>query len=87
MVNLEGEHKVYIIDFGLSCISDNVENQAVDIFVLEKSLYCEENSSRFADELVKVFFIGYKKFSTNYKNIKKRLEEVKLRGRKKLAFG
>lgn len=61
MVNLEKEHKVYIIDFGLSFISDNVENQAVDIFVLEKSLFCEENGSRFADELVKVFFIGYKK--------------------------
>lgn len=87
MINLTAEHKVYIIDFGLSSFSENIENKAVDLNVFEKSLFCEQNSSKFADELLKIFYTGYKKFNTNNKIVLKRLEQVKLRGRKKLAFG
>ena len=41
MINLTAEHKVYIIDFGLSSFSENIENKAVDLNVFEKSLFCE----------------------------------------------
>ncbi len=63
MINLEKEEKIFLIDFGLSFISENTENKAVDLFVFEKSLFCEKNSSRFADELLKIFWVGYKKHS------------------------
>lgn len=41
MISLSEEHKIFLIDFGLSFISDNIENKAVDLFVFEKSLFCE----------------------------------------------
>lgn len=70
------EEQVCIIDFGLSFISDNIEHKAVDLNVLEKSFLCEQNGSKFAEEMIKVFLIGYKKFCPKQKEILRRLEEV-----------
>ena len=76
-----------LIDFGLSGISHNYEDKAVDLYVFEKSLLCEKNSNGILEEVLKSFYIGYESKSSNWDNIWKRLEKVKLRGRKKLAFG
>jgi TP53 regulating kinase-like protein len=78
---------VYLIDFGLSFNSGNVEDKAVDLYVFEKSLLCEENSERMLTMLVDAFFDGYRKKSGAYDAVFGRLQKVKARGRKKVMIG
>ena len=85
MINNKNDLK--LIDFGLSSISNNIEEKAVDLYVFEKSLLCEKDSNGILKEILKAFYIGYEDKSKNWDKLWERLEKVKLRGRKKLAFG
>jgi TP53 regulating kinase-like protein len=86
MINPESA-EVYYIDFGLSFASNNTEDKAVDLYVFEKSLLCERNSQSLLGLLVDEFYLGYGEKSQNFEQIFNRLQKVKLRGRKKVAFG
>lgn len=86
MVHQENE-SVYFIDFGLSFVSGNIEDKAVDLYVFEKSLLCEDSSEKMLGVLLESFFGGYSKVSNNFEQIFVRLQKVKARGRKKVAFG
>lgn len=69
-----------IIDFGLSTVSERIEDKAVDIHLLKQVL----NSSHpdIADEAWKNFVEGYREYDESEK-VLEQLEEVEKRGRYK----
>lgn len=67
--------------------SQSIEDQAVDLYVFEKSLLCEKNCERYFDKSIEKFYEGYMTASHNGTKVISRLGNVKLRGRKKIAFG
>ncbi|EFA86626.1 putative protein serine/threonine kinase [Heterostelium album PN500] len=79
-----GELLVFI-DFGLSYVSVLVEDKAVDLYVLERAfLSTHPDSEQMFDQVIK----GYADYSASKtKATLSKLDQVRLRGRKKLAFG
>ncbi|KAI8893154.1 hypothetical protein BC833DRAFT_609385 [Globomyces pollinis-pini] len=73
------------IDFGLSYVTTLVEDKAVDMYVLERSLL--STHPKIAKAFFDLLLNAYKETSTNSKEVIKRFEEVRLRGRKRTAFG
>eukprot|EP01122_Echinamoeba_exundans_P003709 TRINITY_DN13785_c0_g1_i1.p1 TRINITY_DN13785_c0_g1~~TRINITY_DN13785_c0_g1_i1.p1 ORF type:complete len:239 (-),score=55.42 TRINITY_DN13785_c0_g1_i1:56-730(-) len=73
-----------VIDFGLSFVSHTSEDKAVDLYVLERAFGSThpELEAQFP-EILKF----YASKSKNGADVLKRLEQVRMRGRKKLAFG
>jgi|SRR3989344_4026334 len=72
--------KVYFIDFGLSFISDRVEDKAVDLHLLKQALNAKHYL--YAEECFDNVLEGYRK-SKNYSKIIERLDKVERRGRYK----
>jgi len=75
---------LYFIDFGLSYPKSLVEDKAVDLYVLERAFLSthpelEENFEYLLD--------NYMKSSKNGEKVIKKLNDVRMRGRKKVAFG
>ena len=77
VVNIIVGGKVYIIDFGLGEFSRSLEDRAVDIFVLIKSLKASVPEK---EEIIKDFFSGYSMLS-GYEDVLKRVREIEKRGR------
>jgi len=77
--------EVVLIDFGLAYISTLVEDKAVDLYVLERAFSSTHPASEdlFASVL-KAYELGMGK---HWKAIGKRLEDVRLRGRKRSMVG
>ena len=79
--------KLKLIDFGLSSPSANIEDKAVDLYVFEKSLQCDQSEEDKLDTFVDALYTGYIANSEKLDAVVQRLQKVKLRGRKKIAFG
>jgi Kae1-associated kinase Bud32 len=62
---------LYLIDFGLASLSNELEDKAVDVLLMEKSISSKEFT---------YFLNGYKK-SKELKSILGRMQEIKKRGR------
>lgn len=78
--------KVFLIDFGLARVSQNPEEFAVDIYVLERAListHPELEETSFLKEILTV----YKALGTKSDATLQRLSAVRLRGRKRECFG
>ena len=65
------KNKVYIIDFGLASLSTDIEEKAVDVLLMEKSISKKDFIS---------FLKGYKNYK-EWKKVLKHVEEIKKRGR------
>ena len=82
----KGEGEVVLIDFGLAGQSSHEEDRAVDLYVLERALgstHPEAGEEGFAEVLR-----GYGEgFPGGAKVVLKRLEDVRLRGRKRSMLG
>lgn len=74
--------KIYLIDFGLSQISDKIEDKAVDIHLFRQAL--ESKHNKFWKKAYSYFISEYKKSLNNSKQILDRLDKVESRGRNKL---
>lgn len=74
------DDKVYFIDFGLGFISRKEEDKAVDLYLLKQAL--ESKHYEHAKECFMEILKGYEECK-NYKEVLKRLEKVKQRGRYK----
>jgi len=75
-----------VIDFGLSCVSSLTEDKAVDLYVLERAfLSTHPNSEALFQNILNSYDVHSPKKGGQL--ILKKLEEVRKRGRKKLAFG
>lgn len=69
------------IDFGLSASSQSDEDRAVDLYVLERAIESTHPNVNFS-----LFLESYQQMMGTDK-INKRLEQVRMRGRKRLAIG
>ena len=74
------DEKLYLIDFGLSGYSRDIEEYAIDLHLLRRNLLAV------VPDLYNVFFEnflkGYRKtYSKDYEAVIKRFEEIRLRGR------
>jgi len=72
--------KVYVIDFGLSFVSQRTEDKAVDIHLFERSLNAHHTLIK--KECWKEFLNNYNKYSES-SNVLKHLIKVEKRGRNK----
>lgn len=80
--SLDGE--VVLIDFGLASQSVQEEDRAVDLYVLERAFgSTHPKVEEFFDEVLKAYGTSYKGANV----VLKRLEDVRMRGRKKSMIG
>ncbi|CAH2005211.1 unnamed protein product [Acanthoscelides obtectus] len=81
MQNLE----VVLIDFGLAHIESNTEDKAVDLYVLERALL---STHSIADKLFDKILEGYRAhYKQGSKEVLKKMDEVRARGRKRTMVG
>jgi len=74
-----------LIDFGLAYHSSLVEDKAVDLYVLERAFASTHPDS---EPLFASVLVAYsKRIGKDWDQIKKRLDEVRLRGRKRAMVG
>ncbi|XP_034023217.1 EKC/KEOPS complex subunit TP53RK [Thalassophryne amazonica] len=79
-----GEFDLVLIDFGLSYISALPEDKGVDLYVLEKAfLSTHPNTEALFEKLLKSYTASSKKSAA----VIKKLDEVRLRGRKRSMVG
>jgi len=83
--NNNDDDQLVLIDFGLSYTSGSIdEDCAVDMYVLERAfLSTHPNSEELFEEIMKY----YGEYLKNGKQVLNKLEDVRMRGRKKLCFG
>ncbi|XP_037304404.2 EKC/KEOPS complex subunit TP53RK [Pungitius pungitius] len=80
----DGESELFLIDFGLSYISALPEDKGVDLYVLEKAfLSTHPNTEALFERLLKSYAGASNKSSAVFK----KLDEVRLRGRKRSMVG
>lgn len=83
---LSNENEIIMIDFGLSRVSTNPEEFAVDLYVLERALlstHPELEDIKFLEQVLATYKSECKKSDANLQ----KLSAVRLRGRKREAFG
>ncbi|XP_051931242.1 EKC/KEOPS complex subunit TP53RK [Hippocampus zosterae] len=80
----DGETDPVLIDFGLSYISTLPEDKAVDLYVLEKAFLSTHPST---DALFETLLKSYTASSQKSEAVIKKLDEVRLRGRKRSMVG
>ncbi|MEM1983301.1 MAG: Kae1-associated kinase Bud32 [Sulfolobales archaeon] len=80
-VMISNDGVIYLIDFGLSKISNDVEDKAVDIHLLIRSF--ESTHYSLTKELVRYFLRGYSSVigSDGVEAIMDKVKEIRLRGR------
>jgi TP53 regulating kinase-like protein len=81
-VDLSGE--IYLIDFGLTTASIQDEDKAVDLYVLERAFAATHPA---AEPLFQEVLTAYGESYKGAKGVLKRLEGVRLRGRKRSMLG
>lgn len=77
--------KITMIDFGLSFIDNSAEDKGVDLYVLERAMLSTHPDS---EDLFELILKSYSK--ANKKDAKetlKKLDEIRLRGRKRTMVG
>ena len=81
----EADGKLAIIDFGLGFQNANDDDKAVDLYVLERAMISTHPNT---ESLFSLIVEMYRKHSrTNSKQVLKKMEAVRARGRKRMAFG
>ncbi len=81
MIRHQETGEVNFIDFGLSFFSDKAEDQAVDLFLLERGL--ESTHYDLYPEIFEEVLKGYQETYQNAEKVMERFELVKKRGRNK----
>ncbi|XP_056887156.1 LOW QUALITY PROTEIN: EKC/KEOPS complex subunit TP53RK [Takifugu flavidus] len=75
--------QLFVIDFGLSYISSLPEDKGVDLYVLEKAFSAHPNTEDLFEKLLK----SYVAASSKSLPVIRKLDEVRLRGRKRSMVG
>ena len=75
---------VYLIDFGLTSASIQDEDKAVDLYVLERAFAATHPA---AEPLFQQVLRAYGETGKGAKSVLRRLEDVRLRGRKRSMLG
>ncbi|XP_078365239.1 EKC/KEOPS complex subunit TP53RK-like [Oculina patagonica] len=80
----EGYENIILIDFGLSFISLLTEDKGVDLYVLERAFLSTHPNT---EHLFKIILESYRKKANKAEEIIKKLDEVRMRGRKRTMVG
>lgn len=80
----DGESQLFVIDFGLSYISNLPEDKGVDLYVLEKAFLSTHPNT---EELFKKLLKNYAASSNKSSAVIKKLDEIRMRGRKRSMVG
>jgi N6-L-threonylcarbamoyladenine synthase/protein kinase Bud32 len=64
--------RLYVIDFGLACITNSVEDKALDVLLMKRSI---------KKQLYTNFLNSYKKSCKEHSKILDKLKEIEIRGR------
>ena len=73
-----------LIDFGLSHVSSLIEDKAVDLYVLERAFLSTHPRT---EEQFRTLLSSYSSSSTSTRAVSKKLDEVRMRGRKRIMVG
>lgn len=76
--------QVYVLDFGLSFQSGLPEDKAVDLYVLERAIISMHPGT---ERLFELIIGAYQREAEQGKEVVMKLNQVRMRGRKRLAFG
>lgn len=78
--------KLVFIDFGLSFVSHQLEDKAVDLYVLERALLSthSQHAQKIIDQILASYCIEY---GRQHEKVIERFEQVRLRGRKRTMIG
>ena len=76
--------EITVIDFGLSFVSASAEDKGVDLYVLERAFLSTHPAT---EKLFQVLLDGYADTSKNSEAVLKKLDEVRMRGRKRTMVG
>lgn len=82
--NIDGSQDIALIDFGLSTTKPTVEDKAVDLYVLERAFNSTHPNS---EQLVSQIFDSYRFSGMRSTGTLLKLEQVRLRGRKRDMVG
>jgi len=83
MIDSKGNNKnnkLWIIDFGLSSFSNEIEEQAIDIILMQKSISSIVKEEKESQKKMDAFVEGYKN-NKNWKAILERIDSIRKRGR------
>ena len=80
----KGFEKIVVIDFGLSFISGLTEDKGVDLYVLERAFLSTHPNT---EHIFQIVLESYKKRAKKTEEIIKKLDEARLRGRKRTMVG
>ena len=81
---LEGDGEVILIDFGLGSISTAEEDKAVDLYVLERAFLSTHPK---AEKQFQDILDAYEKSYKRSKPVMRKLQDVRMRGRKRSMIG
>lgn len=87
----DGQWVPFLIDFGLSTVSTLIEDKSVDLYVLERAI--TSTHARHAETYNKWLLEGYalayssRDSGSLHEDIKRKLHDVRLRGRKRSMLG
>jgi len=79
-----GYENIILIDFGLSFISSLTEDKGVDLYVLERAFLSTHPNT---EQLFKIVLESYRKKANKPDEVIKKLDEVRMRGRKRTMVG
>ncbi len=83
MCSPQGEN-LTLIDFGLSSVSALAEDKGVDLYVLERAFLSTHPNT---EHLFEMLMQSYSQASRNAKSVVAKLDEVRMRGRKRTMLG
>lgn len=84
MIYNSNSRSLTLIDFGLSFVSGLAEDKGVDLYVLERAFLSTHPNS---EQLFQVLLDSYSAASKNSKAVINKLDEVRMRGRKRTMVG
>ncbi|CAI4063022.1 serine/threonine protein kinase BUD32 SKDI_07G5110 [Saccharomyces kudriavzevii IFO 1802] len=93
LVKYGAEWVPHLIDFGLGSVSNLVEDKGVDLYVLERAILSthSKHAEKYNDWIMEGFEAAYHekgaKGIKKFKEVTKRFQEVRLRGRKRSMLG
>ena len=84
MVNSGSIGELYLIDFGLSFVSNKIEDKGVDFYVLKRAFITTHVGS---DSMFERILAKYETMADKGSQILAKYREVEKRGRKRECFG
>ena len=84
MIYNQSTDKLTLIDFGLSSVSSLAEDKGVDLYVLERAILSSHPNT---EDFFQLMLAEYQRSSAKASSVISKLDEVRLRGRKRTMVG